>query len=183
MKKVVGAVMFAGLIGIACTASASEIGQMKDEYAGEMGRMADDMSAQKEEARHEMNTTNDRMKSEVKVGKEKAKAKHKRTKTDAKAKAKAKKERVRAQSKHAAQHRFGVFAQRRRHMADGHGFRPGPEPGSAGRIGADMGAFDFTPESARAQVGVLQHLRHGPHHTGCGGRPLTSLPTLPSLNC
>jgi hypothetical protein len=55
MKQVVGAVAFAGLMGLACMASASEIGQMKEEFTSDMGRMADDMSVAKEEARHEMN--------------------------------------------------------------------------------------------------------------------------------
>ena len=99
MKKVVSAVAFAGLMGLACMSSASEISQIREELTGDMGRTADDMAVQKEEMQRDLSAEKDRMKSGMKAGKEKAKAKRKQMKADAKAKAKAKKETIRAKSK------------------------------------------------------------------------------------
>ena len=99
MRKVVSAAVFTGLMGLACMASASEIGEIREDMSSNMSRLADDMDAQRQQAQHEFGGAKERMKSEGKAAKQQAKAKRKQMKADAKAKTKAKKEAVRAKSK------------------------------------------------------------------------------------
>ena len=53
MRKVVSVAVFAGLMGFACMASASELGEIREDMAGDVSRMADDMDAQRQEAQRD----------------------------------------------------------------------------------------------------------------------------------